>query len=79
VHQFGGEDHFSRGVIHQGEPGGLAPWIELEPQGDNDRMLDGLFQDDGERISSPHRRFPSGKQDSCSPRMDRVERLLVGI
>ena len=77
--QFSGKHHFTRRIIDDGYPCGLAAWIKFETQGFKPGLLDSFLQKDREGIAFEHRSFAGREQDARSSRMDRVQCLFVGI
>jgi hypothetical protein len=75
MHKFRCEDHFST----QGDPGCLAPWINLDPEWMDLWFFNGRFQNDREGIAFEHSRFALREQDAGRARMDWVQRLFIRI
>jgi hypothetical protein len=79
MHQFHREDHFSSRIIDQGDPGCLAPWINLDPELVNLWFFNGRLQNDREGIAFEHSRFALCEQDAGTACMDWAERLFIRI
>jgi hypothetical protein len=77
MHKFRREDHFSSGIIDQGDPGCLAPWINLDPEWVDLWFFNGRLQNDREGIAFEHSRFALFEQDAGTARMDRVQGLFI--
>jgi hypothetical protein len=77
MHKFRREDHFSSGIIDQGDPGCLAPWINLDPEWVDLWFFNGRLQNDREGIAFEHSRFALFEQVAGTARMDRVQGLFI--
>jgi hypothetical protein len=77
--EFCRKDHFSGGVIDDGDASGFAAWIDLDPERLEFWLLYSNLQDDGKWETLEDRGFPLGQEQSRSSRVDRIEWLLIGI
>jgi hypothetical protein len=68
--------HVPSGVVDHGQPGGLAPWIKLQPQRRGLVNSFALLHDDGEREAAPDGCAPPVQEMPRPPGMDRGARLL---